>query len=185
MGNFATEVSERDGASPGRHAPCSPNQCPAGSASDAQTSRVGAACGHAAGTARTDEAGRNESGREMSCRCETCSGDGRGNRSLLGQAVAAMPTHNMQRGRGLYHAFNGFEPSQLVKVHHPRVIPPVVVELGELVGLMYRSDKGQPGQPRTYIHRMENPPRLVSNIAGTQLYIVGGSYKVTPRGIEG
>jgi hypothetical protein len=103
----------------------------------------------------------------------------------MGQAVGAMPIHNMQRGIGLYHAFNGFEPSHVVKVHHPRVMPQVVVELGELVGLMYRSDKGQPGQPHTYIHRMENPPRLVSNIEGTQLYIVGGSYQVTPRGIEG
>lgn len=92
---------------------------------------------------------------------------------------------SVQRGIDLYHGFNGFEPAHAVKVHHPRVIPPVVVELGELVGLIYRSDKRQPGQPQTYIHRMENPPRLVSNIEGTQLYIVGGSYQVTPRGIEG
>ena len=92
---------------------------------------------------------------------------------------------SMQRGIGFYHGFNGFEPPHIVKVHHPRVIPPVVVELGELVGVMYRSDKGHPGQPRTYFHRMENPPRLVSNIEGTQLYIVGGSYQVTSRGIEG
>jgi hypothetical protein len=65
-------------------------------------------------------------------------------------------------------------------------MPPIVVDLGELVGVMYRSDKGRPaGHPRTYIHRMEDPPRLVSNMEGTQLYIVGGSYRVTPRGIEG
>lgn len=121
----------------------------------------------------------------MSCQCETCSGGGSGHTSLMKQAVAAIPIQNMQRGMELYQAFNGFEPSRVEKVHHPRVIPPVVVELGELVGLMYRSDKGQPGQPQTYIHRMENPPRLVSNIEGTQLYIVGGSYHVTPRGIEG
>ncbi|NGZ08877.1 MAG: hypothetical protein CV088_05745 [Nitrospira sp. LK70] len=92
---------------------------------------------------------------------------------------------SVQQGMALYRGFNGFEPAQVVKVHHHRVIPPVVVELGELVGLMYRSDKGQPGQPQTYIHRMDDPPRLVSNIEGTQLYIVGGSYQVTPRGIEG
>ena len=97
----------------------------------------------------------------------------------------AMPTQHMQQGMRLYCAFNGFAPAQVVKIHHRRVIPPVVVELGELVGLMYRSDKGQPGQPQTYIHRMEDPPRLVSNIEGTQLYIVGGSYQITPRGIEG
>jgi hypothetical protein len=91
----------------------------------------------------------------------------------------------MQQGIELYRAFNRFGPSRVMTIDHFRVIPPVVVELGELVGLMYRSDKGQPGQPRTYIHRMEDPPRLVSNIEGTQLYIVGGSYQVTPRGIEG
>lgn len=66
-----------------------------------------------------------------------------------------------------------------------RVIPPVVVDLGELVGLIYRSDKGQPGRPQKYIHFMEKPPRLVSNVEGRQLYVVGGSYRVTSRGIEG
>lgn len=121
----------------------------------------------------------------MSCRCERCSGDGSGKTSLLGQTFEAVPMESIQRGIGLYHGFNGFDPSHAMTVRHHRVIPPVVVELGELVGLMYRSDKGQPGQPRTYIHRMEHPPRLVSNIEGTQLYIVGGSYQVTPRGIEG
>ena len=45
LGNFATEISEcDDGASPGSHPPCSPSRCPGGSARDAQTSRVGAAC---------------------------------------------------------------------------------------------------------------------------------------------
>lgn len=121
----------------------------------------------------------------MSCQCETCSGGGRGYRTVMGQAVTAVSISHMRQGMELYQAFNGFEPSRVEKVHHPRVIPPVVVELGELMGLIYRSDKGQPGQPQTYIHRMENPPRLVSNIEGTQLYIVGGSYHVTPRGIEG
>jgi hypothetical protein len=73
----------------------------------------------------------------------------------------------------------------MVKVRHSRVIPPVVVELGELVGLIYRSDKGQPGLPLTYIHHMVDPPRLVCNIQGSQLYVVGGNYRVTPQGIEG
>jgi len=121
----------------------------------------------------------------MSCRCATCSGNGSGDRSLMGQTFEAMPIQSMRQGMGLYRAFNGFDPSRVMKVHHSRVIPPMVVELGELVGLMYRSDKWLRGNPRTYIHRMEHPPRLVSNIEGTQLYIVGGSYQVTPRGIEG
>jgi hypothetical protein len=85
----------------------------------------------------------------------------------------------------LYGTFNRFPPDGVVRVHHPRVMPPVVVHLGALVGVIYRSDKGQPREPRTYIHFMEDPPRLVSNPEGTQLYVVGGSYRVSARGLEG
>jgi hypothetical protein len=120
----------------------------------------------------------------MICRCTKCSSGRRGT-ARTGESVENVPAHRLKQGADLYQAFNGFEPSRVLKVRHSRVIPPVVVELGELVGLIYRSDKGQPGQPLTYIHRMENPPRLVSNIEGTQLYVVGGSYRVTPQGIEG
>jgi hypothetical protein len=91
----------------------------------------------------------------------------------------------LEQGTGLYQAFNGFGPGQVRRVRAWRVIPPVVVELGELVGLIYRSDKWQPGQPRTYIHFMQQRPRLVCDIAGTQLYLLGGRYRVTRRGIEG
>jgi hypothetical protein len=90
-----------------------------------------------------------------------------------------------RRGSALYLQFNGFVPSRVISVTHPRVIPPVVVELGELVGVIYRSDKGCPGRPQTYIHFMESPPRLVCNPEGTQLYVVGGNYRITRRGIEG
>ncbi|WKJ92498.1 hypothetical protein QZJ86_10240 [Methylomonas montana] len=91
----------------------------------------------------------------------------------------------LEQGEDLYRSFNSFSATGVMKVRHCRTIPPVVVELGELVGLIYRSDKGQPGQPFTYIHRMEDPPRLVCNSEGTQLYIIGGSYRVTAQGIEG
>ena len=121
----------------------------------------------------------------MICRCTKCRGPVGGKTPHKGRPLEAAPIQDVRQARGLYQAFNGFEPSRLVKVRHSRLIPPVVVELGVLVGLIYRSDKGQPGQPLTYIHRMENPPRLVSNVEGTQLYLVGGSYRVTPQGIEG
>lgn len=91
----------------------------------------------------------------------------------------------LQAGKELYRKFNLFAPARIEHVRHSRLIPPVVVELGDLAGLIYRSDKWQPGNPRTYIHFMDTPPRLVSNVSGTQLYIVGGDYKITSRGIEG
>lgn len=121
----------------------------------------------------------------MNCKCSKCSAEGNGNTPAAGQVLDAVPIQCMRQGLDLYRAFNRFDPSRVMKIRHSRVIPPIVVELGELVGLIYRSDKGQPGQPLTYIHRMGNPPHLVSNIEGTQLYVVGGSYRVTQQGIEG
>jgi hypothetical protein len=59
------------------------------------------------------------------------------------------------------------------------------VALGELLGVIYRSDRLGSRRPRAYIHLMRTPPRLVTDLAGTQLYIVGGRYRVTRRGIVG
>jgi hypothetical protein len=91
----------------------------------------------------------------------------------------------VDEGIGLYHSFNGFGPARMVRVRHPRVMPPVVVELGKLVGVIYRCDKWQAGRQQTFIHFMEDRPRLACNTAGTQLYVIGGTYRVTRRGIEG
>jgi hypothetical protein len=85
----------------------------------------------------------------------------------------------------LYQTFNGFAPTWMPTVRHSRLMPPVVVQLGELRALIYRSDKHKPSRPSTYIHLMETPAILASNPEGTQLYIVGGDYRVTARGIEG
>lgn len=102
--------------------------------------------------------------------------------SGVGQVASV---REIQDGAGLYERFNHSSPSQVIKVRHARLMPPVVMHLGELAGLIYRSDKGQPRTLRTYIHFMEDPPKLVSDVLGTQLYIVGGSYRVSPQGIEG
>lgn len=85
----------------------------------------------------------------------------------------------------LFRRFHGFKPNCARTVSACRIIPPVVVELGDLCGLIYRSDKWRPGRPHTYIHYMETPPKLVCNPEGSQLYIVGGNYRITAKGIEG
>jgi hypothetical protein len=84
----------------------------------------------------------------------------------------------------LYRRFTRLPVRSVQRVSHHRIVPPVVVELGRLVAVMYRSDKWV-GHPRTYIHYMEDPPRLVSDVAGRQLFVIGGNYRVTARGIEG
>jgi hypothetical protein len=180
LGDLATEVSESGGSSPDNHATFSPCPYAGGAARGGKAGRVSKTCSYAASTPSAD-AVRDSNGRaEMKCKClKRCDS---GNTPSVGQTL---DPRGVRQGIGLYQAFNRFGPSQVVKVRHPRLIPPVVVELGELVGLIYRSEKGQPGQPRTYIHFMEKPPRLASNPEGTQLYVVGGSYRVTPQGIEG
>lgn len=90
----------------------------------------------------------------------------------------------MASAAALYHRFSRLPPRALTRVRWPRVMPSVVVDLGQLVAIVYRSDKWV-GRPRTYIHRLEDPPRLVSDVDGRRLFVVGGSYRVTDRGIEG
>jgi hypothetical protein len=43
----------------------------------------------------------------------------------------------------------------------------------------------QCGQPRTFVHFFETPAHLTCDSRGRQLYIQGGRYRVTTRGIEG
>ena len=57
--------------------------------------------------------------------------------------------------------------------------------IGRLRALIYDSDRGGRGRPRTFIHFMRRWPRLTCDRSGRQLFIVGGNYRVTPRGIEG
>ena len=109
----------------------------------------------------------------------------RHNCTSFGEGRRAGLKQDLRQGLNLYQTFNRFGASQITTIHHSRVMPPIVVQLGELVGLIYRSDKWRAGQPRTYIHFMEGRPRLVSNSEGTQLYMIGGRYRITPQGIEG
>jgi hypothetical protein len=87
--------------------------------------------------------------------------------------------------RQLFERFHSFAPSQTVQRRCHRLMPKVLVKLGKLRGLIYSSDKAQCGRPRTFIHFMETPPLLACDASGKQLYIVGGNYQVTSRGIEG
>ena len=91
---------------------------------------------------------------------------------------------DIEDASALYRRFSQLPAQSLRRVACQRVMPPVVVELGRLMAVIYRSDKWV-GHPRTYIHYMEDPPRLVTDADGRQLFVVGGSYRITARGIEG
>lgn len=91
----------------------------------------------------------------------------------------------LEQAKLRFRLFHCFGPKRIVRQPCRRLIPKVLVHIGHLRGLIYSSDKGSPGRPRTYIHFMETPPRIACDPRGTQLYILGGRYRVTPRGIEG
>jgi hypothetical protein len=85
----------------------------------------------------------------------------------------------------LFHRFHSFSAPWVERAPCRRMIPRVLVHLGTLRGLIYSSDKWDPGRPKSFIHFMETPPRLACDPDGVQLYIIGGKYRVTRRGIEG
>jgi len=89
------------------------------------------------------------------------------------------------QARRLFESFHAFRPPELLRQSCRREIPDVLVKLGRLRGVIYTSDKGRCGQPRTYVHFMKAMPLLACDPAGKQLHILGGRYRVTARGIEG
>jgi len=91
----------------------------------------------------------------------------------------------MKWARALFRRFHCFPPAAVKRASCHRRIPDVLVQLGHLKGLIYSSDRGQCGRPRTFVHFMDTPPVLACNPSGTQLYVLGGDYRVTRRGIEG
>jgi hypothetical protein len=90
----------------------------------------------------------------------------------------------MDQARSLFRSFHSFPPFGLRRSRCRRS-PKLMVEVGQLKGLIYSSDRGQCGKPRTFVHFLETPATLASNPEGTQLYILGGRYRVTRKGIVG
>jgi hypothetical protein len=85
----------------------------------------------------------------------------------------------------LFETFHHYPPARLIYHRCRRRTPSVLVRLGKLRGLIYTSDRGQQGKPRTFVHFLETPPLLACDEEGKQLYVLGGRYRVTQRGIEG
>lgn len=94
-------------------------------------------------------------------------------------------TSELHRAAQLYERFHCFPARSINRVRWHQRVPRMIVDLGELRALVYRSDRGRKGRPQTYIHFMETPPRLACDAWGKQLFILGGRYRVTERGIEG
>ena len=91
----------------------------------------------------------------------------------------------IRQARALFRDFHAFGPDRILERRLTPAPPRVLVRLGQLKGLIYTSDRGQCGRPRTFVHFLETPPVLAANPEGTQLHILGGRYRVTRKGIVG
>ena len=101
------------------------------------------------------------------------------------QSDADSDPATLARALRLFRCYQQASPRRIERRAVDRIIPALLVHLGELRGLIYRSDRGQAGRPETYVHFFSRPPSLVTDAGGTRLFIVGGRYQVTRRGIEG
>lgn len=91
----------------------------------------------------------------------------------------------LERAKSLFESFHCYAPPEIIRMRCRRTIPRTLVRLGELRAVIYRSDRAQPGRPRTFIHFWDAPPMLACDPHGRQLYILGGTCRVTRKGIEG
>jgi hypothetical protein len=98
-------------------------------------------------------------------------------------ARAAPPP--LDRATALFMRFHAYAPTRVDRVRTGWQLPSTVVRLGRLVGVIYASDRGSCGRERTFVHFMDDPPVLAADVDGTQLYVLGGCYRVTERGLEG
>lgn len=89
-------------------------------------------------------------------------------------------------GARTFKRWHGFDPERIEVVSGNRKVPRTLVLLGTLPEIVYDSNKWS-GRMERYVHKTgrSNPPLLCTGPDGKGLYIVGGSVRVTRRGLIG
>lgn len=82
----------------------------------------------------------------------------------------------------LYERFSGHDPEEIGRVRVP-TIPRVGVAIGEVDGILYSTVRD--GKFEKYIHKFhkKDRPLFVVSPDGKQLFLIGGNYTFTERGI--
>lgn len=103
-----------------------------------------------------------------------------------GATRAPNPRSQRARAEQTFRRWHEFDPKRLVQVKGPPPrIPKMLVKLGDMVQIIYRSPKYD-GQAKVYEHRTGRPhPVLATDPDGKHLYIVGGKVRVTADGLVG
>lgn len=88
----------------------------------------------------------------------------------------------VRKAAALYTDFTGHEDVKITKVSVAG-LPKAALAIGQVDGILYSTVRD--GQHEKYIHRFKSSsrPLLLSSPDGKQLYLIGGSYDFTERGI--
>jgi hypothetical protein len=74
---------------------------------------------------------------------------------------------------------------QTMRVRFTRIVRLPLKPVGELRGVIYRTRRVPGEAPKNYVHFFKRSPLLAADPMGRRLFIIGGQYRVTRRGIEG
>jgi hypothetical protein len=87
-------------------------------------------------------------------------------------------------GADQFERFHWGNPPKRIRKVRLSKRPRVLVEIGELVAVTYRTAKGATRRD-DWIHEHSRPrPRLAYDAETGALHIVGGAYRITEEGIE-
>jgi len=103
------------------------------------------------------------------------------------RAARTKPSNRAMRGQidqaaDLYERFSGHDPEEIGRVHIPDY-PKVGVAIGDVDGILYTTVRD--GVEEKYIHKFHkrDKPMFVVSPDGKSLFLLGGNYTFTERGI--
>jgi hypothetical protein len=105
-------------------------------------------------------------------------------RTGYGQNPVPASSHlkDIEAAKRLYHKFTGHDAEEIGTIDKPAV-PGVLIAVGTVDGIMYTTVRD--GVEEKYVHRFKKSARPLFAVApdGQQLFILGGEYDFTERGI--
>jgi hypothetical protein len=96
--------------------------------------------------------------------------------------VPQLKTTQIRKAKALYKDFSGHEGDETEFVQKPK-IPDALLVIGELEAVIYSTVRDD--QHERYIHKFRPNSRAMLCVSpdGDQLFVIGGSYEFTDRGI--
>lgn len=89
---------------------------------------------------------------------------------------------DLRKAAALFTDFTGYDDPQVIKVKVDNR-PKVMLLIGDVDGILYTTSRD--GQVEKYIHKFKRNarPQLLAAPDGKQLFLLGGAYDFTERGI--